>query len=66
MKNTDYIDMWYGDKVENATKIDICFSDCDAQYRGNIYINDKAVGDYQTADSLKIEHWFPQLKICWD
>lgn len=59
------IDMWYGDKTEDAEKIDIFFSDCDCVYRGNIYKNGKMIGDYTCDDSLVLERIFPQLNFNW-
>ena len=32
------IDMWYGNKIEEVTKIDISFYGDSGEYRGNIYI----------------------------
>lgn len=61
-----HIDMWYGDAKEDADKIDICFSDCDCVYRGNIWKNGKIIGDYYCADSLILEKLFPQLVFNWD
>lgn len=46
------IDMWYNDNYEKATKVDCFFNDLECNYSGNIYINDKYVGDY-IADSLQ-------------
>ena len=60
------IDMWYGDKKEDADKIDVFFSDVDCIYRGNIYKEGKAIGDYSCTDSLKLEKAFPQLVFNWD
>ena len=60
------IDMWYGDKKEDADKIDVFFSDVDCIYRGNIYKEGKAIGDYSCTDSLEIEKAFPQLVFNWD
>lgn len=59
-------DMWYGDDINNVDKIDISFSDIDCVYRGNMYINGKIVGDYETSDSVKLEESFPQLEFNWD
>lgn len=59
------IDMWYGDKKEDAEHITIMFNDIDCYYWGNIYIKGKCVGDYTTKDSLKIEKAFPHLQITW-
>lgn len=56
-----FIDMWYGDKVADADKIDILFNDTDCCYRGNIYKNGKAIGDYSCRDIMTLERVFPQL-----
>ena len=49
---------WYGNKIEEVTKIDITFSDCDCMYRGNCYIDGKMVGNYSTDDSIELEKLF--------
>lgn len=59
------IDMWYGDKPQDADKITIAFSDCDCEYRGNIYKNDRIIGDYRCNDSATLEKLFPQLVFNW-
>ena len=55
------IDMWYGNKIEEVTKIDISFYGDSGEYRGNIYINDKIVGDYITKEYKALENAFKQL-----
>ena len=55
------IDMWYGDKIEEVTKIDISFYSDSCEYRGNIYIDDKIVGDYSTKEYKSLENTFKQL-----
>lgn len=60
------IDMWYGDKFTEADKIDITFYPNDGEYRGNIYKNGKAIGDYTCNDSIALEKTFSQLKFSWD
>jgi hypothetical protein len=60
------VDMWYNDKISDVDKITWGFYDLDCQYRGNMYINNKCVGDFSTPDSLAIQQTFPQLKIVWD
>ena len=40
------IDMWYGDNQKRADKIDITFYPNDGEYRGNIYKNEKMIGQY--------------------
>lgn len=44
------IDMWYGDKLSDIDKFDAFWSDCDLVYRGNLYKNDRIVGDYSCND----------------
>ena len=60
------IDMWYGDDYKKATRIDITFCDLDNEYRGNIYIDNKCVGDYITKDSVELEKTFSQLTFKWE
>lgn len=45
------IDMWYEDKKEQATGLDIWFNDLGCFYSGNIRIFEKIIGDYY-ADSV--------------
>lgn len=59
------IDMWYGDKKEDADKIDISFYPGDGEYRGNIWKDGHMIGDYVCNDSLALENLFPQLKFAW-
>lgn len=61
-----YIDLWYGNKIEEVTKIDISFYDNEICYRGNIYKNDKIIGDYWCKDSLLLEKLFPHLTFNWN
>lgn len=61
-----YIDMWNGDKKEDADGIDVFFSDLDCEYHGNIYKNGKVIGDYCFSDSVDLENAFPQLIFNWD
>ena len=59
------VDMWYGNSVKEADCIDIAFYDSDCEYRGNIYKNGKAIGDYSAKNSLAIEKRFSHLKFKW-
>lgn len=45
------VDMWYGDKPEQVTGLDIWFNDLGCFYSGNLRIFGKIVGDYY-ADSV--------------
>ena len=57
------LDFWYNDKVEDIDRIDVVYySYC---YRGNMYINNKVVGDFETDDSCLLEKTFPQLIFNW-
>lgn len=60
------IDMWYGDDYKEVDKIDFSFYPNNAEYRGNIYINGKIVGDYTCNYSVELEKSFPQLVFNWD
>lgn len=55
------IDMWYGDKKEQATKLDIYFNDLGCFYTGNIYIFGEMVGDYYANSIQEIKEAFPHL-----
>ena len=59
------IDIWHKDEkfnIKDITRVDCFFSDLDCEYRGNLYIGDKIVGDYSTSDSTEIEKKFSHLK----
>lgn len=60
------INMWYREDCKEADKIDITFYPNDGQYRGNIYIGEKIVGDYTCNDSVELEKAFSQLTFNWD
>lgn len=57
------LDMWYGNSVSEVDHIDIFFCDLDCEYRGNVYIKGKCVGDYSCKDSMEIPKLFPHLKF---
>lgn len=48
-----------------ADKININFYDQGCEYRGNIYIGGKIVGDYVCNNSVELEKSFPQLTFNW-
>ena len=60
------IDMWYGDKHTDADKIDITFYPNEGKYRGNIYKDGKAIGDYVCNDSVELEKKFSWLQFNWE
>lgn len=59
------IDMWYGDDYRRADEIDIAFYPNGCEYRGNIYIKGKMVGDYSCRSSVELEEKFSQLSFDW-
>ena len=60
MKKTN-IDMWYGDKPEQVTGLDIYFNELGGFYSGNLRIFGKIVGDYYADSVQDIEKAFPHL-----
>ena len=56
------IDMWYDDKKEQATGLDIWFNDLGRFYSGNITIFGKTVGNYYADSVQEIKEAFPHLK----
>lgn len=61
-----WVDMWYGDKKKDVTKIDITLCYDPFEYRGNVYIGNKVVGDYCCKDRASLEKQFPQLDFRWE
>lgn len=59
------IDMWNNDNYKEADKIDMFFYPNDGEYRGNIYKNNKCIGDYVCNDSIELEKSFSQLIFNW-
>lgn len=59
------IDMWHKDDCKTADKIDITFYPNDGEYRGNIYKDNKCIGDYTCNDSIELEKTFSQLIFNW-
>ena len=58
------IDMWYGDKPEDADRIDVFWNDIGCYHSGNIYKNGTMIGDYTCKDiSELIEKHFPHLEF---
>ena len=57
------IDFWYGNKAEEADKLDVFFNDLGGYYSGNIYKDGKMIGDYMCSDiTILIEEHFPHLE----
>lgn len=55
------LDMWYGDRLSDVTRVNISWSDLDCVYRGNMFIGKKYVGDYTSSSVQEIEKAFPHL-----
>lgn len=55
------IDMWYDDKPEQVTGLDIFFNDLGGFYSGNLRIFGKIVGDYYANSVQEIKETFPPL-----
>lgn len=55
------IDMWYDDKPEQVTGLDIFFNDLGGFYFGNLRIFGKIVGDYYANSVQEIKEAFPHL-----
>lgn len=55
------IDMWYGDKAEQVTGLDINFNILGGFYFGNLRIFGKIVGDYYADSVQDIKEAFPHL-----
>lgn len=55
------IDMWYNDKPEQVTGLDIWFNDLGCFHSGNLRIFGKIVGDYYADTVQEIQKAFPHL-----
>ena len=49
------IDFWYKNSLQEITRIDLFFNGYSGLYEGNIYINNKIVGDFCADDSIELE-----------
>ena len=57
-------DFWDGetaDILERLTSVSCTFYPNSGEYRGNLYIDNKAVGDYICTDSVELERHFPNI-----
>lgn len=53
--------MWYSHKPEEVTGINWSFSDLDCVYRGNLYRDNKCIGDYEADTMQEVQEAFPHL-----
>lgn len=56
------IDMWYEYKPEEVTGINWSFYGYDVVYRGNLYKDEKMIGDYEADTMQEVKKAFPQLE----
>ncbi len=54
-------DFWYGDTIEDVNGASAVFYPNEGVYRGNLYKDEKIVGDYVATDSVAIEKLFPGI-----
>lgn len=59
------IDMYYNDTYKDADHINIYFNGKDGTYYGNLYKDNKAIGDYVCDNSVQLEETFTQFKFAW-
>lgn len=57
------IDMWYGDKLSDVDNIDGSWSDLDLIYRGNLYKNNRIIGDYSCNDISELYKKLDSLAV---
>ena len=55
------IDFWSGYSLQDVDTISIFFYPNDGQYRGNLYKDGKAIGDFTSNDSVQLEKMFPGI-----
>ena len=60
------IDMYNGNKKQNADGIRVFFNDCGGGYWGWLYKSNDIIGDFSANDSVEIEKALPHLAINWD
>jgi len=59
------IDMWYGDRPEDADGLSVMFYPNGCEYRGNLYKGFRPIGDFATSISTEIAQAFPHLPVDW-
>ena len=60
------LDFWYGNTIEQVDEVTVSFYPNAGEYRGNMLIDKKFIGDYVATDSVELEKTFPQLYFNWD
>lgn len=59
-------DMWRDNKPEEANRADCFFYPSDCSYRGNLYIDQKIIGDYTASNSVELGAFFKRIGINWN
>lgn len=54
-------DFWYCDTLKDVEAVTCTFYPNNMEYRGNLYKEGKAIGDYTATNSAEIEKYFPGL-----
>ena len=57
-----FIDMWYGNRIEEVDMIDYGYYDHDCEYRGYMFIKGRPVGDFKTDRFSEIWQKFKHIK----
>lgn len=55
------IDRWYPFSLYDVDRVDVFFYPESGQYRGNLYIGGRAVGDYYSDNSVEVEQKFQRI-----
>ena len=66
-----FIDIWHDDALNadgwgSIDKVTYTFYPNSGEYRGNIYKNGKAIGDFCAGSAQEIEQMFPHLVFNWN
>ncbi len=54
-------DFWNNDTLDTIDAASVTFYPNAGEYRGNVYKNGRAVGDFTSNDSTEIEKYFPGI-----
>ena len=54
-------DLWYGHSLKDVNAVNVSFYPNDSEYRGNVYKDGKAIGDFVSNDSVQVEIVFPGI-----
>lgn len=60
------IDIWYPEYSDKINRMDCFFYDLDLEYRGNLYVDNMAVGDYHTEYCTEVDKIAAKFGITWN